>query len=68
MKALSIVAVFFAVFLIFVGLSSRETAGVLSDAVVFIGVLIAFFIAVIWLITFFKSKKNREGDFDDFNL
>lgn len=65
MKALSLIAVFCAAFLIFVGYSSRATAGVLSDAVIFIGLLIAVFVAVIWLITFFKEKKNRESELDN---
>ena len=65
MKALSLVAIFFAAFLIFLGFSSRETSGVLSDAVIFLGALIAVFVAIIWLLAFFKKKKNREEDFDD---
>ncbi|MDQ2745948.1 MAG: hypothetical protein M3T96_01665 [Acidobacteriota bacterium] len=67
MKALSLVGVFFAALLIFLGFSTRATAGVLGDAVVFIGVVIAIFVAVIWIITIFKEKKNRENDLDDFD-
>jgi hypothetical protein len=67
MKALSLVALSMAAFLIFLGISSKETAGVLSNAVIFIGELIAFFVAVVWTITFFKEKKNRKNDFDDFD-
>ena len=64
MKALSLVALVFAAFLIFLGISSRETAGVLSNAVIFIGVVITLFVAIVWAITFFKEKNNRENDFD----
>ena len=58
MKALSLVALVIAAFLIFLGISSRATAGVLSNAVIFIGALIAFFVVLVWVITFFKKKKN----------
>ncbi len=65
MKTLSLIAVFFAAFLIFVGFDTRATAGVLSYAVIFLGALIAIFIAIIWTIAFFKEKKERESEFDD---
>ncbi len=65
MKALSLVALVFAAFLIFLGYSSRATAGVLGDAVIFIGVVIAVFVGIIWLIAFFKEKGNRKNDSDN---
>ena len=64
MKALSLVAVVIAAFLIFTGISSRETAGVLSNAVIFIGALIIFFVALVWAITFFKKDPYRADEFD----
>lgn len=67
MKALSLVGLIIAAFLIFLGISSRATAGVLSSAVIFIGALIAFFVAIVWAITFFKEKRDRKNDFDDFD-
>ena len=65
MKPLSFVAIFLAAFLIFAGYSSRATAGVLSYAVIFIGAIIAIFVAIIWTISFFKEKKERESAFND---
>ncbi len=65
MKALSLIAIFFAAFLIIVGFTSITTAGVLSYAVIFLGVVITIFVAIIWIIAFFKEKKERESEFDD---
>lgn len=65
MKALSLIAIVFAAFLIIVGFTSRATAGVLSYAVIFLGTMIVIFVAVIWTIAFFKEKKERESEFDD---
>ncbi len=65
MKALSLIAIVFAAFLIIVGFTSRTTAGVLSYAVIFLGVVIAIFVAIIWTIAFFKEKKERESNFND---
>ena len=67
MKGLSFVAAVFAAFLIFIGYSSRETAGVLSGAVIFIGALMAIFVAFAWMVAIFKKRKNRASDLDNSN-
>lgn len=61
MKALSLVAVIVGAFFIFVGISSRKTAGVLSDAVIFAGAVILIFVAVVWILAYVKEKKERIG-------
>ncbi len=58
MKPLSIIALFFAAFLIFLGISSRQASGGLSYAVMVAGFLILIFLAVVWGIYFVKQKKN----------
>jgi hypothetical protein len=61
MKALSLIALFFAVFLIFLGYTSRDTAGdVLGTAVMTGGVIITLVVAVIRAVIFFKEKKEKE--------
>lgn len=62
MKALSLIAVVFAAFLIYLGITSRVTSGrILGNAVVAGGVIIASLVAAVWIIMFFKEKKeNRE--------
>jgi amino acid transporter len=65
MKALSLIAMVFAAFLIFLGLSSRQTAGnVLSNAIIIGGAIIAAFVVIVWIIMFFKEKKNSDKDSD----
>ena len=65
MKALSLIAMVFAAFLIILGLSSRQTAGnVLSNAIIIGGALIAAFVIIVWIIMFFKEKKNSDKDAD----
>jgi hypothetical protein len=60
MKALSLIAVVFAAFLIFLGVSSRDASGrVLGNAVIIGGVLIFVTVAVIWAIIFIKEKKGK---------
>ena len=59
MKALSLVAIFFSAFLIFLGISSRANAGALSNAIIFGGAIIAIFVCLVWIITFFKEKKGK---------
>ncbi|MBA2736114.1 MAG: hypothetical protein H0U50_04905 [Pyrinomonadaceae bacterium] len=59
MKALSLIALFFAAFLIFLGISSRKTSGTLSNTVIIGGAVIAGFVAIIWAITFIKEKKGK---------
>lgn len=59
MKALSFISLIFAAFLIFLGLSSKKTAGdVLSSAIIIGGAIIAGFVFVVWIIMFFKEKKK----------
>ena len=65
MKALSFIGLVFAVFLIFLGFSSRQTAGnVLSNAIIVGGAIIAAFVIIVWIIMFFKEKKNSDKDAD----
>ena len=60
MKALSLIAIVFAAFLIFLGVSSREASGrVLGNAVITGGVLILVIVAVIWAIIFIKEKRGK---------
>jgi len=61
MKALSFIGLVFAVFLIFLGVSSRNAAGtVLSNAIIIGGSLIALFVFCVWLILYFKEKKDKQ--------
>jgi amino acid transporter len=65
MKALSLIALVFAAFLIFLGLSSRQTAGnVLSNAIIIGGAIIVAFVIIVWIIMFFKGKKDSDKDTD----
>lgn len=60
MKALSLIAIVFAAFLIFLGISSRKSAGnTLGNAVIIGGAVIAVFVAVIWAIIFIKEKRGK---------
>jgi amino acid transporter len=61
MKALSLIGLVFSAFLIFLGFSSRKTAGnVLSNAIIVGGALIAAFVVIVWLILFFKGKGESD--------
>ncbi len=63
MKALSLIGLVFSAFLIFLGFSSKSTAGgVLSNAIIVGGVIIGVFVVVVWIIMFIKEKKNKEDD------
>jgi len=65
MKALSLIALVFAAFLIFLGVSSKNTAGnVLSNAIIVGGAIIATFVIVVRVIMFIKEKKKKESDSD----
>jgi hypothetical protein len=65
MKALSLIALVFAAFLIFLGLTSRQTAGnVLSNAIIIGGSIITAFVIIVWIIMFFKGKKDSDKDAD----
>ena len=59
MKALSLIAIVFAAFLIFLGVSSREKSGALSNAVIICGASILILVGIIWAITFIKEKKGK---------
>jgi len=57
MKALSFIGLVMAAFLIFLGISSRENAGViLSNAVITGGAIIGGFVIIVWIIMFLKKK------------
>jgi hypothetical protein len=59
MKALSVIGIVFAAFLIFLGFSSKQTAGaVLSDALIVGGAIIAVFLIIVWVIMFFKERSK----------
>lgn len=57
MKALSLIALFFAAFMIFLGISTHPQQGTLSNAVIIAGSLIAIFVAVVWIIKFVNERK-----------
>ncbi len=59
MKPLSLIAFVFAAFLILLGIASRKTSGVLSYAVIVLGVLILIYLTIIWAIFFVKEKKEK---------
>lgn len=68
MKALSLIALVFAAFLIFLGYTSREKSGdVLGKAVMIGGAMILIFVAVVWILAFIKKREEKDGDFDDFD-
>jgi hypothetical protein len=59
MKALSIIAIAIAAFLVFLGVSSRSGAGaVLSNAVIIGGLLIAAVVAGSWIAMFVKNRQQ----------
>jgi hypothetical protein len=59
MRALSFIGLVFAAFLIFLGVSSKQTAGnVLSNAMIVGGATIVIFVVIVWIIMFFKEKKK----------
>lgn len=61
MKALSFIGMVFAVFLIILGFTSKQTAGnVLSNAIIVGGALIGGFVIVVWIIMFFKEKNDAK--------
>lgn len=65
MKALSLIAIVFAAFLIFLGFSSKNTAGeVLSNAIIIGGAIIGVFVIVVWIVMFNKEKKKKDNDSD----
>ncbi|HVE56863.1 MAG TPA: hypothetical protein VNB22_08540 [Pyrinomonadaceae bacterium] len=65
MKALSLIGLVFSAFLIFLGISSKNTAGnVLSNAIIVGGAIIGTFVIVVWVIMFIKEKKKKEDDSD----
>ena len=59
MKALSIIALVFAAFLIFLGVSSIASTGGLSYAVIIAGSLIIIFVGIIWVSTFIKERREK---------
>ena len=59
MKALSLIGLVFAAFLIYLGISSKSGAGnVLGNTVLVGGVIIASFVIIVWIILFIKEKKK----------
>ncbi len=67
MRALSLIAGILGAFLIFVGIITKKTSGVLSNAVVIGGSIIILFIIVVWAVVLLKAKRESKGenDFDD---
>ena len=65
MKALSFIGLVIAAFLLFLGFSSRNTAGsVLGNALIVGGAFIAAFVVIVWIIVFIKERKNSDKDPD----
>jgi amino acid transporter len=61
MRAFLLVGLIFSAFLLFLGFTSRKTAGdVLSATVIICGVLVFLFVAIIWIFSYIKEKKERE--------
>jgi len=62
MKALSLIAIVFAAFLIYLGITSRVSSGrILGNAVVAGGVIIAALVVAVWIIMFVKEKKEKKS-------
>jgi hypothetical protein len=61
MKALSLIALTLSAFLIFLGISSRATAGILSNALIIGGAIIASFLAIVWIVWFVSVKNKKES-------
>lgn len=60
MKALSLIALFFAVFLVFLGATSKGPAGaVLGNAIIAGGVIIAAIVAAVWIVMLIKEKREK---------
>lgn len=65
MKALSLIGLVFAVFLLALGYTSRKTAGdVLGIAVMIGGACIGLFVIGVWIILYIKEKKEKENGSD----
>lgn len=61
MKALSFIGLVFAAFLLFLGFSSRNSAGaVLSNALLVGGAIIVAFVIIVWIILFVKEKGKSD--------
>jgi quinol-cytochrome oxidoreductase complex cytochrome b subunit len=61
MKAFLLVGIIFSAFLIFLGYTANNDAGnALGNAAIVAGVLIAVFVIIIWLISIYKEKKEKE--------
>lgn len=64
MKAFLLVGILFSAFLIILGVTSRKTAGdVLSSAVLVAGGFVFVFVAVIWVLSYIKEKREKENKF-----
>lgn len=58
MKALSLIGLVLSAFLIILGVSSRATAGILSNAMIIAGALIILFLAIVWIVSFFSKPQE----------
>jgi hypothetical protein len=59
MKALSIIAMVLSAYLLFLGFSTRKSAGEpLGNALIIGGSLVASVVIIIWIITFIKERKG----------
>lgn len=59
MKALSLIATVLSAYLIFLGFSTRKSAGEpLGNALIVGGTLVLSLVLAIWIITFVKEKKG----------
>lgn len=63
MKALSLIGMTLAAFLIILGFLSRATAGILSNALIIGGAIVMVFLAIIWMISFLENKKRKDKDY-----
>jgi membrane protein DedA with SNARE-associated domain len=59
MKALSLIAMALAAYLLFLGFSTGKSAGApLGNALIIGGSIVAGVVVIIWVITFIKEKKR----------
>lgn len=58
MKPISVVALFIAALLMFIGISGRETDRLLSNAVIVAASIIIGIVVVVWIIALVKNRNN----------
>ena len=68
MKALSLIAMVLSAYLLFLGFSTRKSAGEpLGNALIIGGSIVAGVVLIIWVITYIKEKKDNAAKVQDKN-